>query len=232
MGSSQRTRKARRGSVMMETVIVMPILLFLIFLLIQFAHVWTAKQMVSYAAFCAARAIMVVPPADQQAAAENAAKMALSWMCLADDSGDAGEGSDEEEEVADKKVTVPGWGEIFGARSRDERVSVEIVEVDGKKLDGSDNDYPVAAVKITFRFPLMISAMAVNKVLGTAASASPASMDGDEYGFYSNLDRMAGNPTTIGGWPYASLSETCVLPMPYSTEKFPTDGFAGCSLDN
>ena len=207
---------ARRGSVMMETVIVMPILLFLIFVIVQFAHIWTAKQMVSYAAFCATRAITVVPPGEQRAAALNAAKMALSWMCLAD--GDEGSGAG---------VTVPGWGEILGARSVGSRV---IVNPEDIIRNGQDDANPVAAVKVTFKFPLLISAMAVNRVLGTAASNAPTSMDDGEYGFYANLDRLAGNPGEIDGWPFVTLSETCVLPMPYSTARFPTGGFANCSL--
>ena len=204
---------ARRGSVMMETVIVMPILLFLIFVIVQFAHIWTAKQMVSYAAFCATRAITVVPPGEQHAAALNAAKMALSWMCLVD-----------RDEGSDARVTVPGWGEIPGARSVGNRVGIAVMQ------SGVSNNVPVAAVSVTFRFPLLISAMAVNKVLGMAASNAPTSMDDGEYGFYANLDRMAGNPGEIDGWPFVTLSETCVLPMPYSTARFPTGGFANCSL--
>lgn len=187
--------KVRHGSVMMETVIVMPILLFLIFVIIQFAHIWTAKQMVSYAAFCATRAITVVPPGEQHDAALNAAKMALSWMCLVDGAEKSG-----------ARVTVPGWGEIFGARSVGSRVIVNPEDI----IDGQNNTNPVAAVKVMFKFPLLISAMAVNKVLGAAASVTPTSID---------------------GWPYVTLSETCVLPMPYSTERFPTGGFADSSLN-
>lgn len=209
----RKTMGARRGSVMMETVIVMPILLFLIFVIVQFAHIWTARQMVSYAAFCATRAITVVPPGEQRAAALNAANMALSWMCLAD--GNEGPGAG---------VTVPGWGEILGARSVGNRVGIAFMQ------SGVSNNVPVAAVRVTFRFPLLISAMAVNRVLGTAASNAPTSMDDGEYGFYANLNRMAGNPGEIDGWPFVTLSETCVLPMPYSTARFPTGGFANCSL--
>ena len=216
--------KNRRGSVMMEAVIVMPILLFLIFVIIQFAHIWTAKQMVSYAAFCATRAITVVKPNEQSDAALNAAKMALSWMCLAD--GDKGDGTG---------VSVPGWGEIPGARSADRRVQVEIVKTqdeDGNevKLDGQNSNFPVAAVKVSFSFPLLIPGMAVNSVLATAA-AGGGQLDKDEYDFARNLNKAAGNPRLIGGWPYLELTETCVLPMPYSTVNFPSDGFKGCSLN-
>lgn len=205
--------RSRRGSVMMEAVIVMPILLFLIFLIIQFAHIWTARQLVSYAAFCATRAITVVNPGEQQKAAENAAKMALSWMCLAD----GGDGSG-------RSVTVPGWGEIPGARSADQRVTVAVLE------DGTDASRPVVAVKVAFCFPLLIPGMAVNSVLATAASGG-GQLDEKEYDFARNLNRAAGKPSLINGWPYLELTEICVLPMPYSTENFPSGGFNGCSLN-
>lgn len=230
MADVRKILKGRCGSVMMEAVIVMPILLFLIFLIIQFAHIWTAKQMVSYAAFCATRAITVVNPDEQNEAALNAAKMALSWMCLAD----GGEGDDGED------VTVPGWGKIPGARSAGRRVVVEIAtakDKDGNKvvLDGQASDYPVAAVKVTFSFPLLIPGMAVNSVLATAATGGGRDEEetddvGRKYDFARNLNRAAGNPSLINGWPYLELTETCVLPMPYSTVKFPSGGFAECSL--
>lgn len=52
-------RQPRRGSVMMEFTIVFPVLLVLLFSCVQFAHIWGAKQVVHYAAFCAARAALV-----------------------------------------------------------------------------------------------------------------------------------------------------------------------------
>ena len=47
----------KRGSILAETVVVMPLLLLLIFGIIQFAQVWMARQFVVYAAACAARAM-------------------------------------------------------------------------------------------------------------------------------------------------------------------------------
>lgn len=199
----------KRGSILAETVLVMPLLLLLIFGVIQFALIWTAKQMTAYAAFCATRAIMVVPPGEQQKAAQDAAEVALSWMCIAD-RGQA-------------PVSIPGWGGVNGSGSSHDRVSATIQP--GLNGDGSA---PIAAVEVRFKFPLMIPGMAVNKIFANAKNATVSTSPD----FYANLDRAAGNPDTgiDGFWPWMELAETCVLPMPYSTKNFPTGGFSGTSL--
>ena len=48
-----------RGSVLMEFVIVAPMLLLLIFGIIQFAYIFMAKQLTFYAAYSAARTALV-----------------------------------------------------------------------------------------------------------------------------------------------------------------------------
>ena len=205
VGRSPRDRRC--GSILAETVLVMPLLLLLIFGIIQFALIWTAKQMTAYAAFCATRAIMVVPPAEQQKAAEDAAKAALSWMCIAD--GGAG-----------ARVVIPGWGAIPGSGSADSRVTANILP------NGDGTSDPIAAVKVKFKYPLLIPGMSVNKIIGNSKRGQLVSSSD----FYGNLNTLASKPDEISGWPYIELIETCVLPMPYSTKNFPTGGFDGTSL--
>ena len=200
----------------METVIVMPVLLMLIFGIIQFAHIWTARQMVAYAAFCATRAITVVPPDEQEDAAQNAAEVALSWINLAD-----GSKGDE--------VSIPGWGKIGGSGTSQES------DWDGKRVKAvileNGEGKEVAAVEVKFRFPLVIPGMAVNKIIATATQwvegGTKRALIGDDVpvDFYHDLDTAAGTPIQIDGWPYVVLSETCVLPMPYSTVNFPKKAF-------
>lgn len=208
------SRESRRGSVMMEAVIAMPILLFLIFVIIQFAHVWTAKQMVSYAAFCAARAALVAPPSEQLGAAQNAARVALSWMCFAD-RGESG-------------VVVPGWGKVNGSGSVQARVIMEPRDLICNGTSASDQ---VVAVRVRFRFPLLISGMAANKVLATFAAGSGATASSG--GFIENLAAAAQDTDTSidGFWPWIELTDTCVLPMPYSTGLFPAGAFSGAALN-
>ena len=201
----------------METVIVMPLLLLLVFGVIQFAHIWTARQMVAYAAFCATRAVMVVPSvpsSEQDKAALNAAEVALSWMNMAD--------GDQDENT----VKIPGWGEVVGsARSRD-RVTVKVEK-------GGEGDDEVAQVEVTFKFPLLIPVMAVNRIFAKGAKqASILLPDTSKANFYEDLvtasERLGEDE--IGGWPYIKLTETCVLPMPYSTEDFPAGAFDGVDI--
>ena len=54
-----RRSMGRRGSVMMEFVIALPVLLALVTGCIQFAHLVAARLVVHYAAYCAARAGLV-----------------------------------------------------------------------------------------------------------------------------------------------------------------------------
>ena len=208
-------RDRRRGSVLVETVLVMPLLLLLIFGVIQFALIWTAKQMTAYAAFCATRAIMVVPPGEQQQAARDAAKVALSWMALAD-------------EGAGKRVAIPGWGAIPGSGTIDQRFQRDDGDVAVKILEnGTDDAKQVAAVRLTFRYPLLIPGMAVNKIVGNSKNATVLHGKAD---FYGDLNKVAAQPDRISGWPYIELTETCVLPMPYSTAEFPSGGFSGTDI--
>ena len=52
-------RRGDGGAVMLEFVIAFPLVLVLMFACIQFAHLWVAKMVVHYAAFCAARSALV-----------------------------------------------------------------------------------------------------------------------------------------------------------------------------
>lgn len=204
----------KRGSILAETVLVMPLLLLLIFGVIQFAFIWTARQMTAYAAFCATRAIMVVTPDEQRDAAQDAAAVALSWMCMAD--------------KRESPVSIPGWGGIPGSGSA--RRFSEGGRVETTILGGCNGvDSPIAGVEVRFRYPLLIPGMAVNKVIANSVNASVLGGNPD---FYQNLNTAAGNPNTDidGFWPWIELSEKCVLPMPYSTEKFPARGFEGTDI--
>lgn len=235
-----------KGSVLMETVIVMPIILLLIFMIIQFAHVWIARQMVVYAAYCGARSLLVISPDDTnptpQEAVQTAAEIALSWICLLDDPASKNE----------VRLDIPGWGEISGSGSRGRRVKAEILTYTGSDgveryldgngtptvtryrdaytLDTGTDERPFVAVKVTFCFPLLIPGMGVNAILGNQVNNNQDGVrptTGDETDFYKNLATMADRPVLIDGWPYVTFSETCVLPMPYSTRNFPKGGYAG-----
>lgn len=215
----------RRGSILMETVLVMPLLLLLIFGILQFAQICMARQFVVYAATCAARAMTVVQPSEQADAADRAAKLALSWLCLAEtDSERAGVG-----------VEVPGWGRIPGSGSIYRRgfrepekrhINAEVL------FDGTDNENPFVGVRVGFRFPLLIPGMAINTIIGNFADRDRDQQLAQGADFYGNLASASSSPVVdeIDGWPNINFEETCILPMPYSPKNFPRGGYDGCQI--
>jgi len=69
-----------RGSILMETVIVLPLLTALIFGALQMAHIHAARQVVSYAAYAAVRATLPLAEKEEKQAAEKAARRVLCWL--------------------------------------------------------------------------------------------------------------------------------------------------------
>ena len=146
--SLQKSLQRRiRGSVLMEFVLVMPILITLIMLVLQFAQAWTARQIVSYAAFCAARATLCVTPAEQPSAARKAARQSLAWINI------FGGGRNS-------MVSVPGWGQIPESDSIDKqgRLDVSLNQLsDSWYIQNLAGKKPVvASVTVSYKFPLVI----------------------------------------------------------------------------
>ena len=238
----------KRGSILMEFVLVAPLVLILVSMILQVANIWTARQVTAYAAYCAARATIVVPKEEKKAAAKKAAELACAWMSLAGLPGSSGE----------QEVKIKGWGTIPGSDSADKRVSVEVRE------DG-ENNVPAAVVTVHFKFPLMLPlagrmiSWAVNHEEGLskfdygrhkltekteihdsdgktviASSGDNPSWRGEETVMDENgnaVDRTDGVWGKDGRFPFITLTETCVLPMPYSTKKFPGGGFRNSSSE-
>ena len=72
--------RSSRGSMLMETVVVLPLLVALIFGALQMAHIHAARQIASYAAYAAARATLPVEEKQEKEAAEKAARRVLCWL--------------------------------------------------------------------------------------------------------------------------------------------------------
>ena len=71
---------------LMETVIVMPLLVALIFGALQMAHIHVARQIVSYAAYAAARSTLSVAEDREKEEAQDAAQRILCWLVASPDS--------------------------------------------------------------------------------------------------------------------------------------------------
>ena len=222
----------RRGSILMEFVIVAPIILLLVSMVLQFAHIWTARQITAYAAYCATRAIMAVPPEEQGEAAKRAAELACSWMTL------VGLPSAN----ASNEVGIPGWGSIPGSDSTGIRVS-------GTRVLANGTGSPIVSVMVEFKFPLVLPL--AGRMISWAANNDGANsgLASFDYGHHKmeggNNPAWAGQEVVMdesggaevrgnshnssshsdGKFPFITLTETCVLPMPYSTARFPANGY-------
>ena len=172
------------GSIMMETVLVLPIFVMIVFFVIQMTFVWTAKQMTYYAAYCGARATLVYNPEDYGATKQgdgswktggpvrsgvvhDAACAVLSWISWSiggmDMSGGSGmiySSAGALNELNNFKIgtfSVPMSSNIRN------QVTVEVSEFesigneDNSGGGGSIEDqFPAATVRVKFRFPLFI----------------------------------------------------------------------------
>ena len=68
-----------KGSVLMEAIICLPVLLLVSLGVMQFAHIWYCRTIVHYAAYCAARATLTAPAGDENE--EIAARSAAEIVC-------------------------------------------------------------------------------------------------------------------------------------------------------
>ncbi len=73
------------GSILMETLIAMPLLIALVFGVLQLAHIHIARQVVSYAAYAAARATLPAADGKEEEAARKAAQRILCWLTTSAD---------------------------------------------------------------------------------------------------------------------------------------------------
>ena len=130
----------RRGSVMLEAVLVLPIFIFIVFFFVQSTFVWTAHQMTLYAAYCAARAALVYNPADYAddgGIAKRAACEVLGWISFSH------KGS------APIKIPVQTGDYVLPASDDiSDQVLVRIEE----KID----ELPVVTATVDFKYPLIV----------------------------------------------------------------------------
>ena len=229
-----RAFSVRPGSMLMEFVLTMPILVILIMLVLQFAQLWLVREVVSYAAFCAARSTLCVVPAEQSDAAKKAAMQVLAWVnTFGSDGGTGSEGTYNAGAFSDIKdgyefnyyegssddsgnLKIPGWGGVPESSGLSDRVSVELdIKSQSRNIGGKK---PVAsAVTVKYKFPMLvpIAGQMISYLAKHSASESK---------YVKSKDIMpgwTGEEETFGGVPYIELVETGVVPMPYSTVNFP-----------
>lgn len=152
---------------MMEAVLVMPIIILLIFFIIQFTFVLLARQMTYYAAYCGARAALVYNPVDYSGdggVVKRAAYMVLAWI--------------SQSTKGSNPIVIPADDEDYVIpRSEDIDEQVE-VSVNEDLL--SANNVPLVKVTVTFHCPLLIPLG--GRVMATIAGSSGT---GDSHGWHS-----------------------------------------------
>ena len=129
----------RRGSVMLEAVLVLPLFIFIVFFFVQSAFVWTARQMTVYASYCAARAALVYNPSDCAGGgvAKRAACEVLGWISFS--------------HKGTSPIEIPtttGEYVLPASHGISDQVSVAIVEKDG--------GLPAVTAMVDFKYPLII----------------------------------------------------------------------------
>ena len=99
----------------MECVLAFPLVLTAFLACIQLSHIWAARQVVLYSAYCAARAALVCHQGEYQAAGQQAAEQVCMWVVKGRAAGEA-----------DK--AVPGWGGIPGSGGVHRKTRAQIQE--------------------------------------------------------------------------------------------------------
>jgi Flp pilus assembly protein TadG len=99
---------------MLEFVLSFPLVLMLILACLQMAHLLMAREVVHYAAYCAARSALVSGDlAEAQVAAQRAASAVCAWITMGSHLGES---------------VIPGWGRIPGSGGVTARTRVVLRE--------------------------------------------------------------------------------------------------------
>ena len=189
-----------RGSVLMESLLVLPLLLMLIGGIFQFARFWEAKLLTRYAAYNAARAALVYNPLHYRIPADDggpnagqfksnegvcwmAAVTTLSWLSSTTEAAN---------------YEMPGYGQVPNSSLIARQV--HIVPEGCKEGDGW------VKVTVQFQFPTLFSVF-------DATLMHPERDVAEERGIDAIRDTAKN--------PWFTFTETCVMPKPWTTERFP-----------
>lgn len=190
----------RSGSVMLEFVMACPLILTLMLGCMQFAHIWMGKQVVHYAAFCAARAALVCERSEYDKAGKQAAEQVCAWVVNGMTAGET-----------DKRI--PGWGDIPGSGGVRRKTNVTMTDI------GRWN------VKATVEHDFALIFPIAGPMIGWLVNPWDAGREYDE----QRVDQT-GNIGDADMIRYAHLrfKETVCLPKPYVTMpkmKLPAAGW-------
>jgi Flp pilus assembly protein TadG len=181
--------QTRSGSVMLEFILAFPLILTLLTACMQFAHLWMGKQVIHYAAFCAARAALVCEPSEYPAAGRQAAEQICAWVVNGKMAGEA-----------DKRI--PGWGEIPGSGGVKRKTQVTVTEV------GQWNVRATVEHDFALVFPV------AGPMIGWLVNPWDGGSEYDEQ--RADTSGNVGDGDLIR-YPHLKFKETVVLSKPYKT---------------
>lgn len=228
LNPSMRT-DPRGGTVLMEAVLCLPLLLFLVTGIVQFARIWEARLLTRHAAYNAARAALVYNVEDyatvngssgsirfkrQDGPVWLAAVNTLVWKS-ATFSASEGRSAD---------YLFPGFSDRPGQTSPSYRVpnsafvqdQVSIVP----SLSGDSNG--LVRVTVQFKFPLLFSLFALGAAQNDPDLDLPFGDTDDAVPLVHDAgDDIAPRDAWHDSIPHIRLRETCLLPKPWSTRHYP-----------
>ncbi len=213
----------RSGSIMLEFVIAFPVVLVLMLACIQIAHLLIARQVVHYAAFCAARSALVtvcntggptvdndswptsgelreagqrfrVPPTSEaELWACKAAAQVCAWISM----GDRGD---------EPSVNIPDWGDIPQSGAAERKTQAYVTVANWNVRADVEHDF---ALVVPIVGPIM--AWGLNPWSETQAWGTDGNMVAAESQI-GDRHRFEDFP-----YPHVRLSETTWLSKPYVT---------------
>lgn len=130
--------KSAKGSVMMESVLMLPIMLLALMAAVQIAHIFFARHITEYAAYSAARSgRLALTPAVALENALKAAKQSCSIIALTAPAGHSG-----------ALYALPWLGEVAGSQNLDNKISVS--------FPAASVPQGAFAAEVTMHFPLVV----------------------------------------------------------------------------
>jgi len=206
-----------RGAIALETVMILPLLLMIVFYLLQLIFVLLAKEMTYYAAYCGARAALVYNPSDYNTpgggVVGEAACTVLAWI------SQSVEGSEPLKiPVEDGSYDIPRSDNVRKQVTVTIEEGLNVTPTAGSRQGG---EFPMVTVTVDFKCPLLIPlggrmiAGFAKKPLSSYPESSPVNALGDAV--------RRGAETEERGWLYnfIEIRETCSLAKPYNTVTFP-----------
>lgn len=186
------------GSVMMESIIMLPVVLLALMAAVQFAHIFFARQITDYAAFSAARSGRFA--LSESVAQENALKSAKQICSIISLSAPQG--------ASGVLFALPWLGEVAGSQALDSKLAVN--------CSPANTPAGAFAAEVTMNFPLVVPLVntflsgvlkfreKVNPVFSTSSVGFGRFHEGTPHGFIRTFDQDV--------FPHITITRRALVP--------------------